>query len=412
MGNDSTPDMPRRDFLKTSAAAAAFSIVPARAVRGTEANSKIELGIIGCDRRGLWIGDLFEEYGAAKVVAVHDYFQDRADLAREAFGVDEARAHIDLDGYQDLVTGSLDAVAVESPSYFHPAQSEAVLDAGKHLFLAKPVAVDAPGALRVAEAAKRANGRLSAWVDFQTRANAYYQGAAQRVHDGLIGPPVCGQSYYYAGRLSIQTEPGQPHPDTARLRNWAFDIALSGDIIVEQNVHVLDVADWFLQGHPVRAWGTGGRKARTDVGDCWDHFVVIFTYPDEVRLDFSSGQFVYGHDALCTRIYCAEGTVDSYYGGKVEIRGRNESWAGGETRTIFRDGAVANIEKFRDSILNGAPIDNTAESAQSTLTTVLGRMAAYRGGEVTWDEMMAEQETLDAQLDLPADGPHHKPVHS
>ena len=401
----------RRDFLKSTAAAAAFSIVPAKAVRGTEANSTIELGIVGSGNRGLWIGNLFEEYGNAKVVAVHDYFRDRVERAREVFGVEEARGHIGLDGYHELVNGSLDAVAIESPPYFHPAQTAATLDAGKHAFIAKPMAVDAPGCDVILEAAQRHEGELSAWVDFQTRVDPLFQEAAQRLHDGQIGAPVCGQCFYYAGRLHPQTEPGEPHPDTARLRNWVFDKALSGDIIVEQNIHVIDVATWFLDGQPLEAFGTGGRKARTDVGDCWDHFAVVYKYPDDVVLDFSSGQFVNGYGALCTRIYGHAGTVESNYGGEVYLNGRTEAWEGGRTSTIFRDGAIANIELFRDSILNGAPINNIRESADSTLASVLGRMAAYRGEKVTWDEMIAEAEELDADLDLPEDGPEHEPVH-
>ncbi|OQB38198.1 MAG: Inositol 2-dehydrogenase [Candidatus Hydrogenedentes bacterium ADurb.Bin179] len=397
----------RRDFLKTAATAAtAFSILPARTVFGLDANNKVEIGITGCGGRGSWIGRLFEQYGNAKVVAVHDYFKDRTDRAREMFDLAPERCHNNLDGYKALVSGALDAVAVESPPYFHPEQAVAALDAGKHLYLAKPIAVDVPGCMAIVEAAQRNSGRLCAWVDFQTRANEFFQGAAERIHQGFIGKPVSGQFYYYCGRLNTQSRPG---PETARLRNWVFDIALSGDIIVEQNIHVLDVANWYLQGHPVKAAGTGGRKARADVGDCWDHFVVTYTYPDEVLVDFSSGQFTYGYDDLCMRLYGSEGTVDSHYGGEVSIRGKNKSWDGGKTNTIYESGAVANIEKFCDSIRNNTPIDNTLESAHSTMTSILGRMAAYQRSEVTWEEMVAANEVLDPRLNLPADGPAQPP---
>lgn len=398
----------RRDFLKTAATAAtALSILPARTVFGFDANNKVELGITGCGGRGTWIGNLFEQHGNAKVVAVHDYFKDRTDRAREMFDLAPERCHNDLEGHQALVAGSLDAVAVESPPYFHPEQAVATLDAGMHLYLAKPIAVDVPGCMAIVEAAKRNSGKLSAWVDFQTRANESFQGAAQRIHQGFIGKPVSGQFYYYCGRLNIRTEPGT---DTARMRNWMFDIALSGDIIVEQNIHVLDVANWYLQGHPLKAVGTGGRKARTDVGDCWDHFVVTYTYPDDVLVDFSSGQFTYGYDDLCMRLYGSEGTVDSHYGGDVILRGKNKSWEGEKTNTIYESGAVANIVKFCDSIRNNTPIDNTLESAHSTMTSILGRMAAYQHREVTWDEMVNANETLDPKLDLPSDGPTHLPI--
>ena len=408
MTHQSDPILQRRDFMKTAAtAAAAFSILPARSTFGYEANSKIEIGITGCGGRGIWIGRLFEDFGNAKVVAVHDYFRDRTEQAREVFSLEPEQCHVDLDGYQALTSGALDAVAVESPPYFHPEQSVATLDAGKHLFLAKPIAVDVPGCMAIVEAAKRHSGKLCAWVDFQTRANEFFQGAAQRIHEGFIGEPVCGQFYYYCGRLGKKSEPGT---ETARLRNWFFDIALSGDIIVEQNIHVLDVANWYLQGHPVKAVGAGGRKARTDIGDCWDHFVVTYTYPNEVLVDFSSGQFTYGYDDLCMRLFGSEGTVDSHYGGEVSIRGKSRTWPGGKTNTIYQDGAIANIEKFCDSIRNNTPIDNVEESADSTLTSILGRMAAYQGREVTWDEMMSAGEALDPKLQLPEDGPDKPPI--
>ena len=402
MEQNSKSSCERRSFLKTAAlTAAGLSILPSRAVFGFDANSKIELGIVGCGGRGNWIGRLFEKHGNAKVVAVHDYFKDRCDEAQQIFSLDEGRCHSQLDGYEALVAGSLEAVAVESPPYFHPDQSVAALDAGKHLYLAKPIAVDVPGCQAIVDAAQRNKSKLSAWVDFQTRANDSFIGAAERIHEGFIGKPVSGQFYYYCERLHQKTP---ARNETARLRNWSFDIALSGDIIVEQNIHVIDVANWYLQGHPLKARGVGGRKARIDIGDCWDHFIVTYTYADEVLVDFSSGQFTYGYGDLCMRLYGSEGTVDSHYGGDVVLRGKNKSWEGEKTNTIYESGAVTNIIKFCDSIRNSTPIDNTEESAHSTMTAILGRMAAYTGEEVTWEQMAASTEQLDPKLDLPADG--------
>ncbi len=393
----------RRAFLKMAAASTAgLTVLPAGSALGADANSKIEIGIIGCGGRGIWIGNLFEKNANAKVVAVHDYFRDRADAAGEKFGVDKSRRYVGLDGYKELIAGKLDAVAVESPPYFHPEQAVAALNAGKHVYLAKPIAVDVPGCLAIVEAAKKASGKLSCLVDFQTRNNEFFRGAAQRVHEGMIGDPVLGHVFYHTGRLGLHAKPGT---ETARLRNWVFDKALSGDIIVEQNIHVLDVANWYLQGHPTKAFGTGGRKARVDVGDCWDHFVVAFTYPNDVTVDFSSRQFGEGFDDLCIRLYGALGTVDSHYGGEVKIRGSKQGWAGGKTDQIYEQGAVNNIKDFCASIADGKPICNAEESAQSTMTCVLGRIAAYENRMVTWDEMLAANTRLDPKLDLPKDGP-------
>ena len=276
----------RRDFLKTTiATAAGWTIVKPTAVRGSQANSRLDIGVIGCGGRGRFVSRLFQQHTNTKVVALHDYFADRVQKLGDELSVDAGARFTDLDGYKRLVDLKLDAVAVESPPYFHPEQAIAALQAGKHLYLAKPMAVDVAGCLAIERAVRAAGPARHVLVDFQTRRDPLFREAAARVHRGDIGPAVLGHVYYHAGRLKPQAPEGT---QTARLRNWVFDKALSGDIIVEQNIHVIDVANWYLQAHPVKAQGTGGRKARVDVGDCWDHYVVTFTYPDGVLVDFSS----------------------------------------------------------------------------------------------------------------------------
>jgi predicted dehydrogenase len=393
--------MGRRTFLKAAAATAGLAVVKPLSVAGMAANSKIQLGLVGCGGRGKWIANLFQAHGGYQIAAVCDYFKDRAGEAGEKFAVPADRRYTGLDGYKALLQGPVDAVAVESPPYFHPEQAVAAIEAGKPTYIAKPIAVDVPGALAI-PAAARTKPNLSVWVDFQTRANEFYQGAFEQIKAGLIGKAVCGQAYYFAGRLGVQARGDSP---MARLRNWVFDQALSGDIIVEQNIHALDVACWFLQGRPVKACGTGGRKARTDVGDCWDHFVVTYGYPDGVLLDFSSGQFCEGYSDICCRVYGSLGTVDSHYGGLVNIRAKTGGYRGGTTGAIYKEGAEANIRKFAESLTGGKPIQNIEESAHSTLTSILGRIAAYEGRTVTWDEMIKANAKVDAKLNLPANGP-------
>ena len=392
----------RRDFLKAAATTASLAVMPAKTARGAEANSTLRVGLIGCGGRGNWIGNLFQENANAKVVAVHDYFRDRVDRAGKKFEVPASRRFVGLDGYRGLLEEEIDAVAIESPPYCHAEQTVAALDAGKHVYLAKPIATDVPGCQAIVDAANKAEGKLSVWIDFQTRNDEFFRGAAQRVHEGMIGDPVCGQIFYHTGRLGIKVEPGT---EVARLRNWVFDIALSGDIIVEQNIHVLDVANWYLQAHPVKAYGAGGRKVRTDAGDCWDHFVVTYWYPNDVLIDFSSSQFIEGFDDMCMRVYGSLGTVDSHYGGAVKIRGKKDGWRGGDTKDIYKQGAVNNIVDFCTSIVDGKYLNNAEECARSTMTSILGRIAAYENRVVTWDEMVEANTRLDPNLNLPADGP-------
>ncbi|MDX9974459.1 MAG: Gfo/Idh/MocA family oxidoreductase [FCB group bacterium] len=394
----------RRGFLKT---AAALTVVVPSVAWGYAANEAVRLGLVGCGGRGPWVGDLFQKHTNTKVVAVHDFFQDRVDTAGENLGVEPARRYTGLDGYKELVASDVDAVAVISPPYFHPEQAVAALDGGKHLYLAKPIAVDVPGCTAIVEAAKRNGAKLSAWVDFQTRMDPLYREAVKRVREGMIGTLVCGQAYYETGRLGLHATPGT---EPARLRNWVFDKALSGDIIVEQNIHCLDVANWIFGTHPVKAHGYGGRKARTDVGDCWDHFLVTYFYPDGQMLDFHSNQFATGFDDICARVYGSEGTIDTHYAGLVKIGSKSGTYPGGIAENLYETGTVANVKDFHASIVDGKPIDNTQESANSTMTAILGRTAAYSGRDVTWDEVVAANEKLDPKLDLPADAVNSKPA--
>jgi len=402
MAESKTSGMGRRGFLKTAAATAGLLIVKPGAVRGLEANSKVEVGIIGCGGRGVWLGELFNADGNAQVVAVHDYFKDRVHEAGKKLGVDAARRHIGLEGYKELLAGKVEAVAVVSPPYFHPEHAVATLEAGKHLYLAKPMAVDVPGVMAITHAAAKVKGKLSTLVDFQTRVNEFYMGAVERIRAGLIGKPVCGEACFINPRLGARAKPGT---QTARLRNWVFDIALSGDIIVEQSIHALDVANWFLNAHPLKAFGTGGRKARTDIGDCWDHFIVTYWYPNDVKLAFMGTQFCVSYFDLCCRIYGDLGTADSHYGGLVNIRAKHGGYRGGKTTNIYKDGAVTNIKNFFESIKAKEYVNNTVQdAADSTLTAILGRTAAYEGRTVTWDELIKSKTRLDPKLDLPAGG--------
>jgi predicted dehydrogenase len=390
----------RRTFLKTTAASAVgLMFVKLESAFGSQANSAVQLGIIGCGGRGQWIGNFFSQQPDAKIVAIHDVFDDRLQAMQKRFDVPANRVYKGLEAYQEmLASAGVDAVAIESPPYYHPEQAAAAVAAGKHVYCAKPIAVDVAGAKSFMKTAGAAGGKVSVLVDFQTRVQPVFQECARRVHDGDIGRPVLGHVYYHAGRLRPQTVPSLT-ADQNRLRNWVFDKVLSGDIIVEQNIHVIDVANWYLNGHPIAAAGTGGRLARTDVGDCWDHFVVNFRYANEVKVDFSSAQFTRGYDDLCIRLYGSGGTADSHYGGLVRITG-DKPWNGAEKDDTFNAGALTNVKNFIESIKTGKLLNNGVECCYSNLTAILGRNAAYKGSVVTWEDMLASDEKLAANLRL------------
>jgi myo-inositol 2-dehydrogenase / D-chiro-inositol 1-dehydrogenase len=400
--NNELPDGQRRRLL--GAAAAGLLILKPQTVFGSAANSTIEVGIVGCGGRGNWIAPFFPEFTGARVVALADVIRDHLDNTRAKLQVDASRAYYGPDAFRELAQSRLDAVVIETPPFFHPEQARAAVDAGKHVFLAKPVAVDVPGCKEILAAAAEARRRnLSFLVDFQTRAQPVFQEAARRVHRGDIGKPAMAQVFYYAGRPSPdKSKPGMD-PGQARILNFYMDRSLGGDIIVEQNIHVIDVANWFLQGHPEKAAGTGGRTDWTgtpySAGDAWDHFVITFWYPGPVHVSFTSHQLTRSFADLCVRCFGIRGAVDSHYGGLVRITGENV-WTGAEKDDTFRSGAINNVKEFIAAVRAGKPINNAETAVESNLTAILGRMAAYGHRTVTWDEMIGSEERYTENLKL------------
>jgi predicted dehydrogenase len=391
----------RREFLATAAVVGTPLLVSPRTAFGSEASSRLTLGMIGCGGRGTWIADLFRRHGGFEVKAAADYFEDRLAEFAGKIPVPAERRFSGLQGYRRVLEQGTDAVAIESPPYFHPTQAKDAVDAGKHVFLAKPVAVDVPGCRMVEESARKATEKgLAFLVDFQTRTDPLYREAVKRAQYGDIGRIVCGEATYACGPTFVEQakwleeKPGDPE---VRLRAWGLDRALSGDVITEQNIHALDVATWVLDAAPLHAVGTGGRKART-AGTCFDHFSVIFTFPRDIVVTFNSKQLGDGWDDICCRMYGTDGTLDSHYFGDVSIRGRLP-YRGGTIPNLYEDGAIANIAAFHDAITRGDWSNPTvAPSVRSTLTTILGRAAAWRGGRVSWEEMMSAAEPLEADL--------------
>ena len=390
----SSLDLTRRQFLaNTGLVTAAVALSPS--ILGAETQPKINIGLIGCGGRGSWIADLFQKHGGFKLTAVADYFQDKADTAGEKLQVPNNKRFTGLNGYKKLLEQPLDAVIIQSPPYFHPEQAATAVQAGKHVYLAKPIAVDVPGCQSIQQSGMLAKEKQKCFfVDFQTRAHPAYQEVVKRVHSGDIGPIVSAEATYMCS-LMFNTMDAQFRKTTQRpedrLRAWAIDRVISGDVITEQNIHALDVATWFLNADPIKAYGSGGRS-RPFLGDCWDHYAVIFYFPGDVLVSFSAKQVGFGYDDIMCRVYGAEGTVDTHYAGKVWMKSKEDAY-NGDTPNLYADGTVRNIKSFYQSITTGDYSNSTVTpSVRSNLTTILGRMAAYKGGMVTWKEMIQANE--------------------
>jgi predicted dehydrogenase len=393
----------RRQFLhRTSALASGLAILPAGAVRAAESGPKLNLGLIGCGGRGRWITDLFVKHGGYNIVGVFDYFADKANAAGDQFQVPAASRYTGLHGYRKLLEQpDLQAVAIESPPYFHPMQAADAVAAGKHVYLAKPAAVDVPGCQSIEASGRQATEKKLAFqVDFQTRAHPAYQEVMKRTHAGQIGRLISLDVGYHCDTYfqAMDAEFRRSKQDAeARVRAWAIDRVLSGDVITEQNIHSLDVATWFANAAPLKAVGTGGR-ARPYLGDCWDHYAVIFWFPDNVIASFSAKQVGFGYDDILCRAYGMDGTVDTHYSGKVTLRTKEDAFSG-DCRSMYQEGAERNIATFHASIAKSDFSNPTvAPSVRSNLTTILGRTAAYTGKEVSWAELLKQNERWEFPL--------------
>src|SRR5882672_4936064 len=268
----------RRKFLETTAAATAgMMFLKPELVRGSAANSAVRVGLLGCGGRGTEDASNLVDTGGARVVALADLFQDQLDNARAHFdqiqqtkgysAIDASQLFVGPNAYEKIASSKeLDAVVVATPPYYHPRHLEAMVAGGKHVYLEKPVAVDVPGALKVIEIGKRAQGKLSLDVGFQIRDCPPFVEMVKRIHGGALGKIICGESHYFAGYLDRPAWPNAT-PVERRLRNWVYDRVLSGDIIVEQNIHVIDICNWVLKVHPLKASATGGRAGRPTDGD-------------------------------------------------------------------------------------------------------------------------------------------------
>ncbi|MBZ5683772.1 MAG: Gfo/Idh/MocA family oxidoreductase [Acidobacteriia bacterium] len=419
-------DVTRRKFIAVAAGTAGAMLINPSLVRGTAANSAVRVGLLGCGGRGTEDATNLVDTGGTRVVALGDMFQDQLDIARKHFddmqqgkgytALDASQLFVGPDAYQRIAASKeVDAIVIATPPYYHPQHLEAVVAAKKHVYLEKPVAVDVPGALKVMEIGKRADGRLSLDVGFQIRDCPPFVELVKRIHNGALGTIVCGEAHYLAGYID---RPAwlNASPVERRLRNWIYDRTLSGDIIVEQNIHVIDICNWILKDHPLKASATGGRQGRpANDGDVYGNYNVVFHYPNNVDVTFSSTQFAKGWWDVTERFFGTKGTSQSPYTGPLGIWG-DEPWqhplstkpgtapqSFSVTGNFTSNLELADQEKkkaFVESITSGTFHNQAAKGAESALSCMMARTAAYTGREVSWDETLKSKDVWDPKIDL------------
>jgi predicted dehydrogenase len=419
--------MDRRELIQTGAATASGMILlkPLTAF-GYTANSAVRHGLLGCGNRGTSVAESFSKNTTAQVVALADLFPDNLAAGHIHFDQLNAslgRAPIDSKllfqgphAFEQMAASpDVDLIQISTPPFFHVEHLEAAVAAGKHVYCEKPVGIDIHQAAHALEIAKRVKPTQSVDVGFQCRNAPPIAAAAERIQAGALGKIAVVSGVYYAPASTEKNRPGAS-ADEYRLRNWLWDRALSGDILVEQNIHIIDLCNWMVGAHPLKATATGGRNILTHFGDCWDNYQVDFTYPGDVHLSFSSTQF--GSDGMFDaglRLFGANGSATVPYSGPVQITGK-QAWAWQDAAATaagagkfaangaFSDNlAFADRDKertFIESIISGNCHNQIAAGVETALSCMLGRMAGLTGREVTWNELLAHGETYKLGLNM------------
>jgi predicted dehydrogenase len=397
-------------------------IIKPNLVRGTAANSQLRFGILGCGGRATAEGTSFVENAGARVTAIADLFADQLEKGRQNFDqlqqgkgyapIDSSQLFKGPDAYQKIADSKeVDFILITTPPYFHPKHLETVVAAGKHVYCEKPVAIDVPGAHHIISIGEKVQGKLSLAVGFQIRNAPPMVEITRRIHEGALGKIACGQAYYYASHIDRPDWPNAS-PDEKRLRNWIWDRKISGDIIVEQNIHVIDMCNWMLQAHPIKAEGMCDRKARTDSGDAKDNFNVLFTYPGNVQITFGSIQFDHPTFDAAVRLFGSDGSAEAHYDWRVNITGKSawdagmkpsgpeEFSAAGKFRGALDEADSEKEKAFVASITGGQFLNQAALGAESAMSAMLGRTAAYKGRPVTWEALQKSKEVLEPRIDI------------
>jgi myo-inositol 2-dehydrogenase/D-chiro-inositol 1-dehydrogenase len=299
-------------------------------------------------------------------------------------------------------------IQISTPPFFHVQHLEAAVESGKHVYCEKPVGIDVRQAQQALEIGKRVKPTQSVDVGFQCRMAPPIAAIAEKIHSGALGKIGTVSGNYNAPASTEKTHPGIK-PDEYRLRNWLWDRALSGDILVEQNIHIIDLCNWMLGAHPLTATASGGRNILTHYGDCWDNYQVDYTYPSDIHFSFASTQF--GSDGKFDaglKLFGASGSATVPYSGPIEITGAQawewkdtKSSAAGAGQFAANGSFLDNLEfadrdkdrAFIESITTGPKHNQIAAGVETALSCMLGRMAGYQRREVTWEELLTKGET-------------------
>lgn len=405
----------RRDFLRLAQAGMAVLPLTSEFARGQDNepaapqtsartyDKKIRLGLIGCGGRGTWISSLFAAHGGFMFTAVTDYFEERAVRVGSQLGVPAAQCFSGLDGYKRLMASGVEAVVLQTPPYFFPHHAEAALDAGLHLYMAKPVAIDIPGTQVIKRLSARATAEKRVFQsDYQLPRDPVNMEVAKRIRAGALGKLQTVFSSGWAGGNGYQDPPLETTIEN-RLKDlfWCNDVALGGDYIVHYDVHIIDAVVWALGKVPVAAMGASAAFRPSAHGDARDSSTVVYLF-DDGTVWCHQGVLGSYHDwiktgRLTASLQGTQGAACLSYAGKSYVRGGPRHFSGGVPNP--EASVRTNIDEFRQAIDAGDTSNaQVTRAVESNFAAILGREAAMRRTLVTLDELIRENRELQPNL--------------
>jgi myo-inositol 2-dehydrogenase/D-chiro-inositol 1-dehydrogenase len=403
MSDNRLDPVSRRTFIQTTAAATAAIVLPGGVhVAGSDV---IRVGLIGCGGRGTGAAsDCLRGSDGVELVAMGDLVPDRLAKCRTEltgsatkygftakYKVTDERCFTGFDAYKKVIASDVHLVILASPPGFRPAHLAEAVAAGKHIFAEKPVAVDPAGVRSVLATYELARQKgLGIGVGTQRHHQAEYIATIKRIKDGAIGDVTSGQVFWNQGGLWNHDRLDEWSDAEWQIRNWLYFTWLSGDHIVEQHVHNIDVANWVLGAHPVRATGVGGRQIRIEprFGHIFDHFAVDFEYENGARVL-----------SMCRQIPGTRNRVGEHFigtKGSSNAAGKivgPKAWTFDQTEKPISPFVQEHTDLVA-SLRTGKPYNELKGIADSTLTAIMGREAAYTGQEVTWDDVLKADQDL------------------
>ncbi|MCH9657014.1 MAG: Gfo/Idh/MocA family oxidoreductase [Planctomycetes bacterium] len=400
----------RRTFLREASTATAAGLAAAPAVWADGGNNIdiLRVGLIGCGSRGSGAAvNAMQADPNTQLVAMADMFEDKLNSSAERikksigkqYAVDQSHKFVGFDAFEKLLSTNVDVVLLATPPHFRPAHLKKAIEAGKHVFAEKPVAVDAPGVRSVLETCQLARQkRISIMSGLMLRYSRAMQETMSRIHEGQLGRIVTLQTNYNINGLWSHPRKPEWSEMEWQLRNWYYFTWLSGGQLVEQHVHGLDLMSWAMQNeYPIKCFGLGGRQSRTDplYGHIFDHHAICYEYKGGQRAfafcrqqdgtDINTSQFVFGEKGT------ANLNRNTLSGAKTwrysRARGRDKN--GVQDLPYVQEHAA-----LFQSIRTDTPICNGEYAANSSLMAIMGRMASFTGKSITWEQARNSKEDL------------------